>query len=956
MTPERYQQIGNLLERALEIEPEGRSAFLDEACAGDPELRREVESLIASDEQAGSFIANPAFELAAGLMDQAKTELSVARKISHYQILSLLGAGGMGQVYLAEDTRLDRKVAIKFLSSDSTVDSQGNRRLIREAKAAAKLDHPNICAVHEVGEEDRRPFIVMQYLEGETLAVRTARKPLEAREALDVAIQIADALSEAHSHGIIHRDIKPQNIMLTARGHAKVMDFGLAKVATHKSFVESKAETETLLTEQGMIIGTVPYMSPEQVNGEAVDERSDIFSFGAVLYEMVTGQLAFQGNSTMATLAAVLNQEPKPLPANIPREMANAILHCLRKDPAQRYQTMAEVRAALEALREKPRPPRNRLMWVALTAMALIAGVAGLFAFQPWRSRESTEQLQAIPLTTLRGVTRYPSFSPDGNYVAFSWTGPKQDNPDIYVQQVRSGDPLRLTTDSSNDYNPCWSPDNRWIAFLRSKSKTEKSELRLIPPLGGQERKLAEIRIRSGINVNPPHFAWSPDSNSLVVTDSPGEGKPDALFVISLETGDKSQLTDPQFPAAGDSNPVVSPDGNWLVFRRSANALYNGELYRLELGKNLTPVGEPQRLTPPVLDAEYPAWIPGTNEILFSAKGSLWRLVVSGENAPARLPYVGEYGLMPTVSRAQPGRAARLVYVRSFADDNIWRLETSAPGASASAPVVSISSTRLEGMPQISPDGRRVAFWSDRSGDWEIWLAEVDGANPVQLTFMGARAAGYPHWSPDGEWIVFHSNFDGQWEVYMISAAGGKPRNLTSHPASDTFPSFSSDGRWIYFNSNRTGEFRIYKMPAAGGDVVQVTDSVGFAPLASPDGAYVYYVESIDRPSALWRVPASGGVPVKVVEGVVLANFVVLKAGIYYIDRLSSDTGIHYFDRPSGETRLQYFDFATQKSTTVARDLGVVDLPLTASSDGRTILYHRQDSPVNDLMLVENFR
>lgn len=437
----------------------------------------------------------------------------------------------------------------------------------------------------------------------------------------------------------------------------------------------------------------------------------------------------------------------------------------------------------------------------------------------------------------------------------------------------------------------------------------------------------------------------------------PGDGKPDALFVISLETGEKRQLTDPQFPAAGDSNPAVSPDGSWLVFRRNASALYNGELYRLPLGRDLTAVGEPQRLTPATLDAEYPTWIPGSKEILFSAKGGLWRLVVAGETTPARLPFVGEYGLMPVVSPPQPGRPPRLVYVRSFADDNIWRVETPAPGATASSPpVVSISSTRLEGMPQLSPDGRRVAFWSDRSGDWEIWLADLDGANAVQLTFMGARAAGYPHWSPDGDRIVFHSNFDGQWEVYVVPAAGGKPRNLTTHPATDSFPSFSSDGRCIYFNSTRTGEFRIWKVPASGGDAVQVTTSVGYAPLESPDGAYIYYVETLDGPSALWRLPTAGGVPVKVLEGVVLANFVVLKGGIYYIDRPSGDGGTHYFDRPSGETRLQYLDFATQRSTTVSRNLGDVDVPLTASADGRTILYHRLDSSVNDLMLVENFR
>jgi Tol biopolymer transport system component len=385
--------------------------------------------------------------------------------------------------------------------------------------------------------------------------------------------------------------------------------------------------------------------------------------------------------------------------------------------------------------------------------------------------------------------------------------------------------------------------------------------------------------------------------------------------------------------------------------------LFSGELYRLPLAKGLTAAGEPRRLTSAALDASHPTWMPDSKEILFSAKASLWRLFVPRESAPARLPFVGEDGLMPVVSRPQTGRPPRVVYVRSFLDSNVWLLETSAPGATASSPpAIAISSTRQDDMAQLSPDGRRVTLTSDRSGGWEIWVADPDGSNAVELTAMGASATGYPHWSPDGEWIVFHSTLEQPGEVYVIPAAGGKPRNLTSHPALDSFPSFSRDGRWIYFNSNRRGEFHIWKVPASGGNAVQVPNGVGYAPLESPDGAYIYYVETLDKPSPLLRLPASGGVPVKVLEGVVLANFVVLEGGIYYIDRPAGQGGVHYLDRPTGETRLQYFDFATRRSTTVAQNLGNVDLPLTASPDGRTILYSRIDSSVDDLMLVENFR
>jgi Tol biopolymer transport system component/DNA-binding winged helix-turn-helix (wHTH) protein len=602
------------------------------------------------------------------------------------------------------------------------------------------------------------------------------------------------------------------------------------------------------------------------------------------------------------------------------------------------------------------RGAKSARLYVLLFGALALAGLTMSIVRLTRPGIESTERLRAVPLTT-QGVARYPSFSPDGNYVAFSWNGLKQDNPDIYVQQIGTpGPPFRLTTDPRNDYNPAWSPDGRWIAFLRSRSEDGRSELRVIPPLGGPERKLAEIRVPDRTFVLPPYLTWCPDSSCLVVTDSLGEDKPEALFVISVKTGEKKPLTNPQRPAWGDENPAISPGGNWLVFRRKTSGLHTGELYRVRLERGhastgIAAVDEPHRLTPGSLDASYPAWI-DNKEILFSASGGLWRLIIPGENTPVRVPFVGEDGIMPTISSLQ--QPPRLAYVRSFQDQNIWRVETAAPGAPAAAPpVISISSTRGDIFPQFSPDGRRVAFSSNRSGKWEIWLADPDGSHAVRLTSqIGEKHQGYPHWSPDGSRIVFHSN----WELNVISSAGGQPRHPISKPASDGYPSFSRDGQWIYFTSNRTGERHVWKIPVSGGDVVQVTNTVGYAPQESPDRAYVYYVDTMDMPSPLWRVPTSGGVPEKVLEGVVLGNFAVFESGIYYIDRPSGGGGFFAIDGTSGEARLQYFDIATRRATTVARNLGNVDIGLTVAPDGRTILYSRVDSSIDDLTLVENFR
>ena len=877
------------------------------------------------------------------------------RRLLHYEILAEIGRGGMGVVYQARDTRLDRMVAVKLLPADKVADPERKQRFIQEAKAASALNHPSIITIHEINADDGVDFIVMEYLEGQTLDALISSKGMRAAQALKYAVQIADALAKAHGAGIVHRDLKPSNVMVTGDGRVKILDFGLAKLAeAADSSPEGRTVTEQPITEEGTVLGTAAYMSPEQAEGRRLDGRSDIFSFGSVLYEMMTGRKPFTGDSRLALLTKILNEDPKPpsqLASTIPTELEKIILRCMRKDPARRYQTMADLKVALEDLVTESTsdlqdpalavraPRRSPWVWAAVIPLLLIGAY---FAPRAWRSPESTAPLRAVPLTSLPGVENQPSFSPDGNYITFTWNGPKQDNRNIYVQQIGIGSPLQLTTDPGNDYGPVWSPDGRWICFLRGQSEGRK-ELRLIPPLGGPERRLGEIRSRSEF-FRPASLAWCPDSSCIVVTDSPGEGKPDALFVVSLESGEKRQLTDSQHQVAGDTDPAVSPDGSWLVFRRNV-APFLGELYRLPLGRGLIATGEPRRLTLAAMDAGDPAWMPDSKEILFSARGSLWRLTASGASTPARLPFVGEDGLMPVVSRAEPGRPARLVYVRSYLDTNIWRVETSAPGATASSPpLVAISSTRADNIPQFSPNGRRVAFTSSRSGELEIWVADPDGSNAVQLTSMAAQSS-FPTWSPDGERIAFHSDAEGQPESYLIPAAGGKPRNLTSHPGVDAFPSFSPDGRSIYFSSNRAGRVPvIWKVPSSGGEAVRVTNSVGFAASVSPDGAYLYYVETHRGSSPLWRLPVSGGVAVKVLEGIAGGSFTVLERGIYYIER------------PSGETRLQYFDLATRRSTTVARNLGNVGFGLTASPDGRTILYTRVDSSVDDLMLVENFR
>jgi serine/threonine protein kinase len=431
MKLERWRRIDQLLEAALERRPEERAAFLSAACVGDESLRMEVEALLRSDEAAESFIEEPAATLAAHVLAKQSDRSLAGQRISHYKIMSRLGAGGMGEIYLAEDLKLARKVAIKFLPPALIADEQARRRLLREARAAAALDHPNICTIYEVGEEAGRSFIVMQYIEGETLAARIKRKRLELSEALDIAIQAAEALQEAHQHGIIHRDIKPQNLMLTARGQVKVLDFGLAKSAPERDVKIEDAETISQMSTPGTIVGTAPYMSPEQARGEHLDVRSDIFSFGASLYETLSRRRPFVGNSAAEILAAILTQDAAPMERAIATEEVERIVRrCLEKDLELRYQTVREVAIDLENARRRIRNDQTfapsgpemvktvsapaetlhvrRRSRLALRTVSGIVILAALTAIAIWRRnlperQPETKSLVILPFKNLSG-------------------------------------------------------------------------------------------------------------------------------------------------------------------------------------------------------------------------------------------------------------------------------------------------------------------------------------------------------------------------------------------------------------------------------------------------------------------------------------------------------------------------------------------------------------------------
>ena len=515
-------------------------------------------------------------------------------------------------------------------------------------------------------------------------------------------------------------------------------------------------------------------------------------------------------------------------------------------------------------------------------------------------TRSTDDQLRAVPLTSLKGAVRAPTLSPDGRFVVFSWSGERQDNPDLYIQQIGAGVPRRVTTDPGNDFSPGWSPDGQMIASLRQPQGTSHFEVWLIPPLGGAEKKLADLKPNLAAYL-PPTIAWCPDSRCLVATDAQGSEGEDALFVVMLATGEKRQLTHPK-GLAGDCDPAMSPDGRNLVFRRNTTP-FSGAFYRLPLAAGMVPEGEPVRLTS-TIGAGRPTWTLDGREILFAFRGGLSRLDAMKGGTPERLPYIGQDGHTPVVARTGDGRT-RLVYGRSFGDTNVWRIDTTAPGTGGAPPVAAIATTRADNLASLSPDGRRLAFLSDRSGDIHIWLADPNGSNAMMLTSPGfSSLPGFPRWSADGGTVAFHGDPAGRPDVIVMPAHGGTPKNLTEHGENGAFPSFSRDGRWIYFRSVQNKQPRIWKMPSSGGAAVQVTSDAGAIGIESHDGRDLYYVSGTNRPSALWRLPLAGGPPEKIVDGVLLGAFDVIEKGIYFLDSAPGEFAGFFTDRP-GETRLQ---------------------------------------------------
>jgi Tol biopolymer transport system component/tRNA A-37 threonylcarbamoyl transferase component Bud32 len=825
MTPERWQQIKALLESALERPPPERSAFLDRACAGDSALRLQVQTLIDSHAKAGDFIESPAYEVMAGSL--AETNLVPGYRIGPYQIVRRLASGGMGDIYLAEDTRLGRKIVLKALPGHFTRDPERVRRFQLEARAASALSHPNIITIYEIGQIDQLHYIAIEYIDGETLRQRMTTATLKISEALEVAINVASALSAAHEAGIVHRDIKPENIMLRAGSMVKVLDFGLAKLTESKP-VTSGAIT-TFQTEQGIVMGTAPYMSPEQARGIAVDGRTDIWSLGAVLYEMVGGHAPFEGPTSSDVIVSILDREPFPLVRHrpeVPTELEWIIKKALRKDRDDRYQTAKEFQADLKALiqrlefeQELERSqdttetrifPTNsgsggvatrselrtaRSTRARLGRSALIGGLAVLLLglgyvlvkFLGSRTANNLAGVNFEQLTFQSGPEFFPSLSPDGKSIAYASRA--SGNWDIYLQTLGGGNAINLTkTSSFDDSQPAFSPDGERIAF---RSEREGGGIYVMRADGESPARVSDF------GYSP---SWSADGRQILVgtekipqpSTRPTKSQ---LWTIDLNTGQRKRISE------GDAlQPTLSPNMKRIAYWSRPDRYGQREhILTVPVGG-----GDAVAVTDGSSTDLNPVWSPDGQYLYFSSNrggsSNIWRVgidentgVTSGR--PEAVTAIGANTSVLHLSFSRNGK--QMAYSAQTEIRNLRSVPFDPDQGTAGNPRAVTQGSLQLWFPDISPDGEWLTAYS-MGQQRHIYVIRTDGTEQRDLTPDNFRHA-WPRWSPDGQRIAFTSRRTGDYELWVMNRDGSGLRQLTQSSGGHYSP-WSANGEMVAYS------------------------------------------------------------------------------------------------------------------------------------------------------------
>jgi Tol biopolymer transport system component/serine/threonine protein kinase len=884
----------------------------------------------------------------------------LGRRLAHYRVLEFLGSGAMGDVYRARDERLDREIALKVLPAGlSEADAARRRlRLRKECRALCRISHPHVATLLDFDTTDGLDFLAMELVPGPTLEAELRRGPLREDETVRLACQLARGLQAVHALGIVHRDVKPSNIAFTSDGLLKILDFGVAKLLTRLAGGVEAPAADTQ-TEAGTIAGSYAYMSPEQLLGEEVDGRSDLYAAGAVIYEMATGRRVFGSAKGAELTDAVLNRAP-PAPgaagAPVSPELQAIILKLLDKDPALRYQEARELLVDLQRLERgssdhtppRPRSGRSRhrrLRAVRVAASLLATGMlAGAAVAVAWRSRLAPAgpfptPRSLMPLTSSPGCERHPALSPSGRRLAFVADGHAHGNTRVFVKDVDSHQAVALTAGLRPECCVEWTPDERSVAFVRLRDG--RGSIVTVPAGGGTERRLADLVPWFGTGLS-----FSPDAATLVYPDRRTPTGPFGIHVLSLDTLESRPLTRPAAAEIGDGFPAFSPDGEWVAFVRVTSRLERGDVYVVSPRG-----GEPRRLTTDELLVGDVEWTADGSRILLWARrsnvGRVWQVDPKGgrlapywpEGDPvphARFSQAEGVSRVSDAFRFSVARGTRqMAFTEAVYDTDIWQMAMSGgprrPDEGARGPGRAlISSTQTDESPHFSPDGRWIAFSSVRSGRPEVWVCDRAGSSCAPLVSVSSHD-GTPRWSPDGGQIAFDARPGDRSRIYVVDVETRLVRPLTGDESDGVVPSWSRDGRWVYFASSRTGSWQVFRIPAEGGVARQVTVGGGFAAFESPASADRILYTRVDSPG-LWTVPASGGTETRLLdEPRCWGHWAVAAAGVYVGTSVSGQL-----------PRVLLLDLRTGRRTTVAtlqHPLPCGESSLAVSPDGRELLY-----------------